>query len=395
MKKPLIALLIVSNWLGSASGQIDDLFGYFESQVMGTCINSSFVQLHSNKLRVDLEREISENVSFGANVDWITYHGKTTWNMLEYLPSIVADAVPLEMKELYVFPFDDRIFLDNAYVRLAFRYADLTIGKQQLSFGAGYASNPVDVFNMKDLLDPTYEQPGHNAIRVDLPLRSTYGATALYVVGGEWKNSDKMISLKGKISRFDYSLLGIEKNWMLHDFTQLDSTSQYFALSSEKRHLLGVSMVGELLGIGIWSEYAYNNMERSKDYYEMVIGSDYTFDSQTYIMCEYCRNTRGKTDYEQYTLNDWMRLFSAEQKTVSRDQLYACVRRPVTDLINMGLSTITCLSDGSLALVPTVDYSPFEDTELHLCLSYYLGNEGKAYASNLGSGGQIRIRIYF
>ena len=389
----LLLLLCMSKPL-SAQNNVE-LFGYLESQLMGAQIKNSFIQLQSNKLRIDLKADVSDNVSFGANFDYITYHGKTQWNILEYLPDRVTSEAPPELADYYVLPFDDRIFLDNAYLRLSFKYGDVIMGKQQISLGTGYAWNPTDLFNTKDLLDPTYEQPGHNALRLDVPLGTMYSVTALYAVGDEWKNSDKMLRFKGRISHFDYSIIGVEKTWTFHDYTLLDSINQYFLSFPEKRRMVGATTAGELLGLGVWAEYAYNKMDYTKNFYELVVGGDYTFDFQTYIMLEFYRNTLGKTDYKQYILNDWMRLLAAEQKAISRDQLYGFIQHPVTDLMYLGLSTIFSISDKSLALVPMLNYNIFENVELLAYLNFYLGKEGTAYASNMGNGGLVRARFYF
>ena len=159
--------------------------------------------------------------------------------------------------------------------------------------------------------------------------------------------------------------------------------------------MIGTTTAGELLGLGLWAEYAYNKMEITKNFYELVIGCDYTFDFQTYIMFEYYRNTLGKTDYKQYTLNNWMRLLTTEQKAISRDQLYGFIQHPATDLMDFGFSAIFSISDKSLALVPMVNYNIFENVELLAYLNFYLGNEGTAYAKNLGNGGILRARVYF
>jgi len=84
---------------------------------------------------------------------------------------------------------------------------------------------------------------------------------------------------------------------------------------------------------------------------------DYTFDFQTYIMCEFYRNTSAKSDYKRYNFNDWMQLLSAETKSITRDQVYLFVQHPLTDLINIGTSYIISLSDNSSAFIPMVTYN--------------------------------------
>jgi hypothetical protein len=159
--------------------------------------------------------------------------------------------------------------------------------------------------------------------------------------------------------------------------------------------LVGVSTEGEFLGVGIRTEYGYNFMEKSKDFYEFIVNLDYTFDFQTYMMVEYYRNTLGKTNSAQYSLNDWMRLLSAEQKAISQDQVYMLVQHPLTDLIGLGISGIISLSDGSIALVPTLNYNLFENLDLMMYVNVNFGKSETAYSQEYGSGGLIRARIYF
>jgi len=372
-----------------------EIFGYFESQIMAAEIKKSFNQLYTNKLRVDFEYHPSDRISFGANFDYITYHGKTEWNILQFLSTKVVTSIPQELRGYYIMPFTDRIFLDNAYLTFHLHWLDLTFGKQQISLGTGYVWNPLDVFNIKDVLDPTYEQPGHNAVRFDIPLSSRYTLTALYSPEDTWQNSAKLIQLKGGISHFDYSLLAIEKQWIFHDYTHIDIAAQYFTSCPQQRRLLGASTVGELFGLGVWAEYGYNFMETTKNYHELVIGLDYTFDFQTYVMIEFYQNTLGKTDYRDYTINDWMRLFATEQKTISRNQVYVLFRHPVTDFIHLGLSAIHSISDGSLALVPMFTYSFSQNVDIMSYVNVNFGKKGAAYSPLQGNGGLLRARIYF
>lgn len=394
MKSILLVVLVLLTAALPLCAQVD-LFGYYEPQFMGASVKGEFLQLFSNKLRVDLKWDALENITFAANFDFITYHGKKTWNILDFLPDDVTSSVPEEMRAFYVLPFEDRIFLDNAYVRFSFKAFDLTVGKQQISLGTGYVWNPTDVFNIKDPLDPTYEQPGHNGLRVDVPLGATSNLTALYSPDDDFKSSAKMVKIKTRLDRFDLTLIGVEKTWRYHDYSQFDDAVMNFVELPERRRLLGISTAGELLGLGVWAEFAHNWMENSPNFSELVAGLDYTFDFQTYVMMEYYRNTLGRSRPENYDLNDWMRLMASEQKAVSRDQLYALASHPATDLLNVGLSTLWSLSDGSFVLIPTMEYSFSDNVVITAYLNINCGKEGTNYARNLGSGGMIRARIYF
>ncbi len=396
MKKGIIFLLFIFISLPSLQAQEGvDIFGYFETQASGAQIQDEFLFLYSNKLRVDLRSSLSRKVTFAANFDYITYHGKTQWNILDFLSDDVLVDVPPGMEAFYVLPFENRHFLDNAYIKLSFKLFDLTAGKQQISLGTGYVWNPIDVFNIKELFDPTYEQPGHNAIRLDVPLGSTHTFTTLFSPEDNWQNSAKLLQIKGRVFHFDYALTAVEKVWRFHDYTQIDPESMYFLELPEKRELLGASTAGEIFGLGVWAEYAYNWMEISEDFYELVVGTDYTFNFQTYLMIEYYRNTLGKTDYTQYNLNDWMRSLAMEQKSITRDQVYIFAQHPATDLLNVGVSAIYSLSDKSMALVPTLNYSFSDNVEIFAYLNLNFGAEGKVFSKQMGNGGLIRVRVYF
>jgi len=389
----LLLLLIVPLCLGAQD--VLQMFGYFESQFLGAYAHEEFYQLYTNKLRIDLKANLSDKITFAANFDYIVYHGNTEWNILDFLSSEIVSAIPTGMQNLYIIPFSDRTFLDNAYIKIAFKYFDLTVGKQQISLGTGYVWNPTDVFNIKDPLDPTYEQPGHNAIRMDIPIRPGFTLTTLYSPGDSWRQSACLIQLKGRISHFDFSIIAVERGLTFHDYTRFNLLALNFLEHPERRQVLGGSLAGELLGVGLWAEYAYSRMEISDDFYELVIGIDYTFDFQTYIMAEFYRNTLGKTDFKQYDLNDWMRLFASEQKTISRDQVYCLIQHPMTDLLNFGLSSIYSFSDESLILIPMLTYNLSNNVDIMAYLNFNLGEEGKVFGRNLGNGGLLRARVYF
>ncbi len=415
-------------WTCPVFGQQVEIFGYFEPQLMGAKIGDEFYQLSSNKLRVDLQLRASDRVFFGANFDYITYHGKTDWDLKLFMPKNMAN----EVSDINLFgysfnpyrwEFSDRQFLDNAFVKLSFSKFDLTVGKQQISMGTGYVWNPVDVFNRKDIVDPTYEQPGHNAIRLDIPLGSKWGITSVYAPTDDWKANDFLLKLKGNLGHFDFSILGIQKQWKFTDARIVDFINQEFYQLPTKRQILGLDFAGELFGLGIWGEAGYNRisidendwheyehrlaelsytsdspkfpMNLKKNYWEWVAGLDYTFDSQTYVMAEFYQNNFAKDDYQTYRFNDWMQYFLAETKTITRNQLYAMLQHPVTDLLTASISGIYSFSDESSAIFPMMVYNVFEDVDLTIIGNFYLGKEGTAYAKNLGNGFLARVRVYF
>ncbi len=365
-----------------------DIYGYFEPQYTGLYLNDLYYQSQSNKLRVDLKSTALENVEFGADMIYRLYFGKKEWSVLDFLPDRVTSAIAPELYPLYRFTYDDTFYLDNVYVRIANYRLALTVGKQQISLGTGYFANPTDVFNIKDALDPTYEQTGHNAIRGDLFLKYRLSVTVMYTpIAAAWKNSGKLLRMKAGIGHFDFSLIGYEFQDTITDFYIFEQYQQH-------RRLIGADLVGELFGLGIWAEGIYNFVE-DDDSYEFLVGSDYTFESGFYTLLEYHRNSSGKSDYQDYNLNDWMRFLTGETKTISQDQVYGLIQYPITDLTKLGSSIIFSISDQSIALVPMAYHSLFENIDLTLMLNFSIGTEGKVFSSALGTGGLLRAQVYF
>jgi hypothetical protein len=372
-----------------------ELFGYYEPQYMGVSVQDRYDQLFTNKLRVDLQSSAMDNVKFAANFDFITYHGDTEWNFLDFLPQSIRATVPPSATRGFAFIYGDSIFLDNAYMKIGFSSFDITVGKQQISLGTGYVWNPTDLFNFKDFTDPTYEQPGHNSIRVDISLPRQSDLTMIYIPEDNWDDSQKLIKYKENIGHFDISACFIEKQWQFSNFIYryIWPGSGY---NPQLRRLYGGSFVGELFGLGLWGEMGFNTFNRRyRDFLEIVFGLDYTLDNGTYLLSEYYRNGLAKSDYRDYDLNDWMRFFMAESKSVSRDNLYLYVDYPLTDLIHLNNSAVASLPDMSLALIPGLNYSLYQDVELTVFVNIYTGKEKTAYNSNLGTGGIVRLRVYF
>ena len=364
------------------------LFGYFEPQLMGGELDGEFKTLYSNKLRIDIEAVPSTGIKFGANVNYFNYSGETTYSILDYLPYDLTTEVYPGTEDNYRFAFADSIALDNVYLRMSFKSADLTVGKQQISYGTGYAWNPTDLFNLKDVLDPTYEQTGHNAVRLDVQIKPGFNVTGLYAPGEEWDRPTALFRLKTRMRRFDLSFSGMTTQWLSTSYPSLTAIEEW-------RRLVGCDLVGQLLGLGVWAEAAYNEMESSDNFWEGAAGFDYTFRSELYVLGEVYYNSGVPESSEDYTLADWMRYFTGENKTLGRSQAYLFLQYPVTDLVSLGSSIIGCINDESVALVPQLYYSLFQDVELTAYGNFYVGDEGTMYSKDLGNGGLIRLRVYF
>jgi len=364
-----------------------ELFGYIEPQL--TVQSDEFSrELFSTKFRLDIQGTYGENIFYAGNVNLIEYRGDQTWNILNYLPDSLQRTVAPDTEEFYALTFEDDIELDNAFVKLMFDNTDLLIGKQQISLGTGYVWNPTDVFNRKDLVDPTYEQPGHDSIRLDYVFSNRFEGSIIYAPDDDYERSQRLIRLKGGVGHFDFSCIAIDETRELTDFILLTPSDQ-------ERVVVGGDLFGELFGLGIWEEFAHSNVESADDFYESVTGADYTFENELYVMTEYYRNTEVPEGHKDYDLNDWMRYITGETKSIARDQIYSSVAYPLTELVTISNAVIVSLNDQSTLVIPSLDYNIFENAELSFFGSFTTGATGTVYGQNFGDSFLARLRIYF
>lgn len=352
-----------------------EFFGYFESEMNTMEVAKQKYSFGFNKFRLDVESRPNDNILIGANVNIQKYWGQTTWNVYDFLPGY-SDLGLVQNIEL-----QDTILVDNIYMRISFPRADLTVGRQQVSPGIGYAWNPTDIFNSKSLLDPSYEQTGVEAIRLDIPLGDRSTLSAIVQPEDDLDKSTRQLSLKGGLGGFDFSVsTSIQKS--PDDFTTLLGSLFY-----RERQLVGVSAIGEVLSWGIWAELGYNLMDVHVPLYissipvvedtfkEYVVGTDHTFDNSLYLLVEYLHNGLGVEKKEALSLPDYLASLSGETNSLMQDYVFLYTMHPTFDYVSLSAITFANLNDGSGAFSPMLDWNIFEDTNLSFQGGIYWGED--------------------
>ncbi len=375
-----------------------DFFGYYESEFDQLKFANQTYNYGYNKLRLDFEAHPDNAVTIGANINIQKYFDNISWNLLDFLPSNIwkpifqPEGYPEEMW-ITEFPIAllDTFYLDNVYLKAGFKHFDLTVGKQQISLGTGYAWNPLDIFNTKQLLDPTYEQTGVNAVRVEIPIKGRTNLDVILLPGTDWKESVKMLQLKTGVGRFDIQGTIGQYTWKRTNFDL-----NKFAINKlkDERTLLGGSIVGELAGAGIWIEGAWNKMENSDDFSEVVVGGDYTFKNSLYIIMEYLHNENGVSNGDNLDINNYLQYFMGETHSLMQDYLFGFINYPLNDFIQIGLLSFGNLNDKSAALNPQLLWNLFQDVDLTIMYSHFIGDDKTEFGVQ-DWGWRVRLRGYF
>jgi hypothetical protein len=367
--------------------------GYFENQgfLRYSKSQEKLSLLDYNKLRLDIKTGISSSLTFNADIIFMTYHGATNFNLLEFLPASIASTVPDYMKDSLITSMEDNYYLNDAYLTIYLDWASIRIGKQQIPWGTGYTWNPTDNFHEKNQLDPTYEKTGVNAMTIDIPWGPDGSLTAVAAMKQNVEEPNFAIRLKKNIAGYD-----ISGSWQYINENKLNPDS--LESSVKNRAVFGFDFTGELFTLGFWGEGTYNipaaGSIETGNYTEFVLGLDYTFQNELYVISEYLHRSEGVPSSLNYALSDFLKLFYGEITSIGTDYLLCGMNYPITDYIKIQLYSIINLRDESCILIPWFVWDAADNLEIDFSLDLFIGKEGTEYGEYPHSA-LLRFRAYF
>jgi hypothetical protein len=368
--------------------------------------------MDTNKLRVDLSVKPLPGFSADADVVIRTFHGSTTYHLADILPERFGrDIAELEAIDpsLAEYRMDSDIFLDNAYLTAEFWRLRLRVGKQQIRFGSGYLWNPTDPFNKKDLLDPTYEKVGVTCLRLQLFLPGE-GLLEAYALPGpdldDFHLEDAALAFRARVAveRWVFATTYATFN----DVAGVDMwvSDPADLLVRSRRHMLGFEFTGELGGMGVWGEVAFNVMERGSwdrllaigrpDWIEALGGLSYTFRGGTMIMAEYLYDSRGGEGPDSYTLWQWLSYLDQTVRTLGRHHVTATIEVPAARIhTTFSLTGIVNVEDPSFVLNPWIRFDWNQYLALMLYGAFTWGGAPGNELGSMGQGAYVRLRFSF
>lgn len=367
--------------------------GYFENQgyLRYSKSDEKFSLLDYNKLRIDLNANISSRLTFNADVIFMTYHGTTSYNLREFLPASISETIPDYMADSLQMSLEDDYYLNDAYLTIYLDWVSIRIGKQQIPWGTGYTWNPTDNFHEKNQLDPTYEKTGVDALKFEFPLGPEGSLTAVAAMKQNVEDPNFAVRLKQNIAGFD-----ISASWQYINENKLNPDLMESSIQS--RNVIGFDFTGELFTLGFWGEGTYNMpIEGSiepDNYTEFVLGLDYTFTNELYLMSEYLHRSEGVPSSLNYSLSDFLKLFYGEITSIGTDYLLCGMNYPITDYIKIQLYSIFNLRDESWILIPWMVWDAADNLEVDLSLNFFIGEDGSEYGEYPHSA-LLRFRVYF
>ena len=284
------------------------------------------------------------------------------------------------------------LWLDRFNAKNAVSWADITVGRQAITFGKAYFWNPLDIFLPFDprQFDRDYKA-GVDALRVDIPLGSFTGINLITVAGRELDSSGEFID-DGTLNASWYgsAVLGrmftTVKGWDL-------------AIQGGKiygGYQLGSGLVGEIGPIEARAEAAYLWAQDSEslpaplkgdlveDAFTATIGFGHRFDNTLTVEIEYFYNGAGESnDLEE----SFVRFRSGSSLQISRHLTGLLVSYDFLPIITGQLLGLYSWEDPSGQIQPILTWSPSDNTEVLVGASVNFGDRPE-----LNSTGQVQLQ---
>ncbi|MBN2493702.1 MAG: hypothetical protein JXR96_03835 [Deltaproteobacteria bacterium] len=249
------------------------------------------------------------------------------------------------------------LFVDRLNLKFRLPFADLTLGRQAVTFGKAYFWNPLDVFLAFDprQFDRDYKA-GVDALRLDVPLGSFSGVTLVGVLGRRLSvfgsyDDDAFADLSwygsAVVGRVFTNLLG----WDL----ALQGGKVYGA------YQVGGAFSGELWQIALRGELAYFHAQQARDlplmpgepemrsYLSAVVGAGHRFECSLDIELEYLYNGAGDADHLEASL---LRMMGGGSLHMGEHLVGLVLTYELLPILNASLAWLFSASDLSSLIQP-------------------------------------------
>ncbi len=407
----------ISQWLAS----IIEWGGYYENQLMFAKLprntqegESDWKVTDYNKLRLDLTAKPVKGFRLDVDIIFQTFHGYKSYYLPDILPAKFGD--PLiemergnpgdpELKKFLRWDLQNEFYLDNAYMTLSIKMLRLKVGKQQVRFGSGYFWNPTDLFNVKDLLDPTYEKRGITAIKAQLFFAQEAQLDFYYFLENGFEESLEKAGFYdgGRFGMIDEPSLAVRlrKSFFRWDVASTfimkkDARIESLELQIADRLMGGFEFSGEIKGVGLRGEVAVNKIGDQERFIQVLGSIDYTLRHGIYVLAEYLFSSRGVSGSENYTFDSWINFLTQSIRYQGRHYVAALIMVPITRAhMELQLSGIVNASDGSFVLNPWLNYTWGDYVTLSIYGVFSWGDDGTDEFPASGQGVFARLRFAY
>jgi hypothetical protein len=251
-----------------------------------------------------------------------------------------------EQTKPYYLGMDNVIFASQSYVvkhrvdRLNLKWKNWTVGREAVSFGVGRIWSPNDLFEPFSPIeiDKDYKV-GIDIIKYDQAVTELSDITVLYAPLKDGRSS-YVARLRATLMNFGTAL---------------------FAGKLGSNTTFGASLDGPLRGAGVRFSINGNQAPNEMPAYKFIVGSDYLFRNNLYVVGEYYYNGSGSQFPAYY---DWASYLSGNIFNLARHYLALGYSLDFWSLWNSSSYVISNLDDGSRLYWTEINYSLSDESNI-------------------------------
>ena len=265
--------------------------------------------------------------------------------------------------------------LERAYLKVFLPRADLSLGRQQISWGVGYAWSPTDVFNPPDAVDPGGLRHGVDAAVIKVPA----GPLAYWSLVAA--RNDRSSTQQGS---------GVAWQYGARYHANYGGTDWSFAAVSDTRTtMVGADAKGDLVvgdfALGWHAEIAHHMPHGgSGPWVEGVLGADRSWGGGKIVWAgEYFYNSRGAATQDSYDYISW---FAGDRTYLARHYAFTQLTYQHDEFTSILGSVLANLVDRSAILTAGTSMLLGDRWKLSLSASALVGGLGGEFAGGAVPG---------
>jgi len=248
--------------------------------------------------------------------------------------------------------YQARQSLFRAFTTFYFGNAELTLGRQRIAWGTGFAWNPTDLFNpFNPAAIELEEKSGVDAVYLAIPFGSLSRLEAAFAPGRKRLKSSAAVRFSSNLGDYDFSIMAGE---------------------FQKDRVIGGDFSGYIGGAGFRGEFAYTWSDRGSNFVRAILNADYSFPNDYYAFIEFYFNGQGTSNKKDYLLfiDD---LLSGQIFNLAKHYFAASVIKSVTPLLGLNIYGIFNLNDKSYLIGPALTYSLATNLEIAASIYFFNG----------------------
>lgn len=299
--------------------------------------------------------------------------------------------------------------LYRAYAVVRAPQANLTVGRQRISWGTALFWNPTDVFNPTSPLqiEPD-EKVGVDAINLEIPLGGltlanlVVSSSKKYVVptpaellamGLTPEELARLASQPPDLGLLA-SVLDEEKTSAVAGrFRTTVGTYDLSLIGGEfdENRFIGANWSGYIKDAGFRGEFTYTFSEDLPDYFRFVTGVDYAFSNTLYFVAEYFYNGQAEKFSDAEVLDAQL---AGELVTLNPHFLNFGTTYDLTPLLKLQLYGIWDMKGEGVFVNPEVYYSARANLDVRVGAQLFTGNRGSDFADT-GNIYYVKLEWFF